>query len=195
MKKDLYLRWILLSAFIAIVAAIRLLPYVADYHFLYNFSPLAAMALFGAAYFNHKWMAFGIPMLALWVSNLVLDNVFLSEFYDGFVLFGNGGVYLAFVLVGILGLFMLKKVTPLRVAGASLSASVLFFIVSNFFVWLQGTMYSMDFTGLVACYVAAIPFFWNTLAGDLFFCALMFGAFEAITYWKPSLKKVAAQEA
>ncbi|GIV31366.1 MAG: hypothetical protein KatS3mg029_0717 [Saprospiraceae bacterium] len=193
MKKDLYLRWILLTVIIVLVAAFRLLPYVADFHFLYNFSPIAAMALFGAAYFRSKWMAFGIPMLALWVSNLILDNVFLAEYYDGFVAVGNAEVYLSFLLVGVLGFLLLKKVTPMRVAGASLGASVLFFIVSNLFVWLQGTMYPLTWEGLVACYVAAIPFFWNTLAGDLFFCALMFGAFEALAYWKPSLKLAESQ--
>lgn len=178
----------LLSLIIFLVAAFRLLPYLFGFNFLFNFSPIGAMALFGAAYFGRKQMAFIVPLAALWISNLVIDNLFLSQYYEGFSLFSNWQVYLAFGIIVLLGLAIFKKVTPVRALVGSLSASVIFFIVSNFFVWLEGTLYPMTSGGLVVCYVAAIPFFWNTLAGDLFFVAVMFGAFEAIQYRFPALR-------
>ena len=181
-------RWILLSLILVLVAAFRLLPYLFGFHFLFNFSPIGAMALFGAAYFSRKQMAFAVPFAALWVSNLLIDNIFLSQYYEGFSLFSNWQVYLAFGIIVLLGMVLLKKVTPLRVLAGSLSASIIFFIVSNFFVWMEGSMYPMSAEGLLACYVAAIPFFWNTLAGNLFFAAVMFGAFEAIQYRYPALR-------
>lgn len=187
-KLNLTNRWILLSLIIVLVAFFRLLPYLFGANFLFNFSPIGAMALFGAAYFSRRQMAFAVPLAALWVSNLIIDNVFLSQYYEGFSLFSNWQVYLAFGLIVLLGMALFKKVTPLRALAGSLSASVIFFIVSNFFVWMQGTMYPMTAEGLMACYVAAIPFFWNTLAGDLFFVAVMFGAFEAIQYRYPALR-------
>ena len=186
-KLQLTNRWLLLSLIIVLVAAFRLLPYLFGFNFLFNFSPIGAMALFGAAYFSRRQMAFAVPFAALWVSNIIIDNVFLSQYYEGFSLFSNWPVYLAFGLIVLLGMAIFKKVTPLRALAGSLSASVVFFIVSNFFVWMEGTMYPMSAEGLMACYVAAIPFFWNTLAGDLFFVAMMFGAFEAIQYRYPLL--------
>ncbi|GAB4248596.1 MAG: hypothetical protein Kow0027_11050 [Saprospiraceae bacterium] len=187
-KLQLTNRWLLLSLIIVLVAAFRLLPYLFGFNFLFNFSPIGAMALFGAAYFSRRQMAFAVPFAALWVSNIIIDNVFLSQYYEGFSLFSNWPVYLAFGLIVLLGMAIFKKVTPLRALAGSLSASVIFFIVSNFFVWMEGTMYPMSAEGLMACYVAAIPFFWNTLAGDLFFVAMMFGAFEAIQYRYPALR-------
>ena len=189
MKKiHLSQRWILLTLIIVLVAAFRMLPYLFGFNFLFNFSPIGAMALFGAAYFSRKQMAFAVPFAALWISNLIIDNVFLAQYYEGFSLFSNWQVYLAFGLIVLLGMGLLKKVTPLRALAGSLSASVIFFIVSNFFVWMEGSMYPLTVEGLVACYVAAIPFFWNTLAGDLFFVAVMFGAFEAIQHRYPALR-------
>lgn len=187
-KLKLTNRWILLSLIIVAVSVYRLLPYWFGYNFLFNFSPIGAMALFGAAYFTRKQMAFAVPFTALWVSNIIIDNVFLLEYYNGFSLFSNWQVYLAFGLIVIFGMFLLKKVTPLRALTGSLGASIIFFVVSNFFVWLEGSMYPMSAQGLTACYIAAIPFFWNTLAGDLFFVALMFGAYEAIQHRYPALR-------
>ena len=87
----------------------------------------------------------------------------------------------------MLGIALLKKVTPVRLLGASLGASVIFFIVSNFFVWTSSGLYPLSATGLGACYVAAVPFFWNTLASDLFFVTVLFGAFELYQQWQPRL--------
>ena len=126
----------------------------------------------------------------MWLSDLVLNNVVYAQYFDGFTLFYPGfyWTYSAFIVIGILGLFLLKKVTPLRLILLSLSASILFFIVSNFGVWALGIMYPLTWNGLITCYLAAIPFFKNTLAGDLVYCGLLFGSFELARYKLPALQ-------
>ncbi len=181
------LHFTLLTALILLAALSRLLPHPP------NFTPVGGMALFGAAYFSRKYLAFLVPFVALWLSNLMLNNLVYAkmypEFYEGFVWFDSGllWVYVSFVLIAGLGFLVLKNVKPLRLLGASLGASVLFFIITNFGTWASGTMYAKTVEGLTACYVAAIPFFWNTLAGDLFYTAVLFGTFEVLKQRYPAL--------
>ena len=74
---------------------------------------------------------------------------------------------------------------------ASLSASVVFFLVSNFGVWASGTMYPNTFSGLMICYAAGLPFLKNTLIGDMAYSGALFGIFEVIQYKVPVLKSSA----
>ena len=171
-------RWIILTLVIFLAAMFRLVPIAFDVPALFNFSPIGAIALFGGAYFGRKYTAFVLPFLALWMSNLLIDNLFFARYYDGFAWFTNWEVYLTFALIVVLGVWLLKKISVLRLLGASLLASILFFLVTNFFVWFSGTMYPKTAEGLFTCYVAAIPFFWNTVSGDLFFVTVLFGSFE-----------------
>jgi hypothetical protein len=77
----------------------------------------------------------------------------------------------------------------LRIAGAAVAGSVLFYVLTNFGTWLTTGMYPRTLEGLAACYVAAIPFFQNTLAGDLFFSALLFGGFAVAERAIPRLRE------
>ena len=177
-------RWTIIALMIIVAAFSRFfLPH--------NFTPIGALALFGAAYFTNKRWAFILPLAALWASNLVLNNVFLSQYYDGFVWFANPTVYLAFIAIVGLGLHFLKDISAGRVLAVSLGASVLFFAVTNFESWLV-LPYPKTPAGLLSCYVAAIPFFWNTLIGDLVFTAVLFGAFELLQSRNPFLRVQAA---
>ena len=150
-----------------------------------NFAPIGAMALFGGACFGRSWLAFVIPLMALWLSDWFVNLAYTGEFnpfYPGFY-----WQYIAFACVVLLGSVMLKKVKPMRLIGASLLASVIFFVVSNFGVWIGGTMYPMTLSGFYTCLVAAIPFFQGTLYGDLIYSVIIFGAF-ALAQWRfPSL--------
>jgi len=145
-----------------------------------NFAPIGGMALFGAAYFTQRYWAFIVPIVSMWISDLILNNVVYGEYFDGFVWFHTGSLftYSAFALIVLLGLFTLKKVHIPNLIGSALAASVIFFVVSNFGVWFLGTMYPKDFGGLLTCYIAGIPFFQNTLGSDLFYTTILFGAFE-----------------
>ena len=161
-------------ALLALATVSRLVPFLPD-----NFSPLAAIGLFGAAYFSRRPLLLAVPFAALFLSDLFLNNVIYSQFYEGFVFITSWWIYAAFALVMLAGYGLLRKnVTPLRVVGASLSGSLLFFLVSNFSTWAETTMYPKTAAGLAACYTAGLPFLQNTLVGDLFFCSVMFGVYE-----------------
>ena len=168
-------RFLILAGLIIVAAIVRLLPHPP------NFAPIAAMALFGGAYFNKKVFAFAIPLAALFLTDLFLG--FHNTMW---------AVYLSFIVIVGLGMVMLQKKSALRVVLASVSASVLFFIVTNFAFWATGALYPTTSAGLAACYTAAIPFFHNTLIGDLFFTGAMFGLFELAKAKFPELVRVKA---
>lgn len=162
----------LLTAIFA-AAAMRLLPHPP------NFSPIAAMALFGGAYLPKRALAFAAPFGAL-----IISDALLGGFYPGMNL-----VYLSFGLTVLIGWAVAKRKTVLTIAGAALASSVLFFILTNFGMWLFSGFYPLTWEGLVACYVAAIPFFQNTVAGDLFFTAILFGGFAVAERLVPALRQ------
>jgi hypothetical protein len=160
--------------FILLAALTRLLPHP------HNVTPIAAIGLFGAAYFERKWLAFLVPFAALFLSDLFINNVIYSQLYGGkFVWITSVWIYAAFALVTLLGYLALRgQVSAGRVLTASLVGSLIFFGITNFSVWAESGMYPHTAAGLLACYIAGLPFLGNTLLGDLFFCALMFGVYE-----------------
>ena len=164
-------RLIAILAAILIAAALRLVPHWP------NFTPIGAMALFGGAYFGKRALAFAAPLGALLLSDLVLG------FHAGMPY-----VYGSVALVVLIGWVLARRATPLGIAAAAMASSVLFFAVTNFGTWLSSGMYPQTLAGLAACYVAAIPFFQNTLAGDLVFSALLFGGFALLERRLPALR-------
>jgi hypothetical protein len=163
----------LVSAILA-AAALRLVPHPP------NFTPIGAMALFSGAYLGRKAIAFVAPLAAMLLSDLALG------FYSGFWV-----QYLAVALVVSIGWIALQQVSILRVGGAAIASSLTFFLVTNFGVWAMSGMYPLNATGLGACFVAAIPFFQNTLAGDLFYSGLLFGGFALLERSVPALRVTA----
>jgi hypothetical protein len=160
----------LISA-IVVAAALRLVPHPP------NFSPIDAMALFGGAYLGRRGLAFVAPLGALLLSDAILG------FYHGMAF-----VYGSVALVVVVGWWVSSRRSPLRIGAAALASSVLFFVLTNFGVWLFSGFYPLTATGLAACYVAAVPFFQNTLAGDLFYSALLFGGFALLERGVPALR-------
>jgi len=167
----------LLSA-ILIAAVLRLVPHPP------NFTPIGAMALFGGAFFGRRWLAFAAPLAAMVLSDSVLG------FYSGFWI-----TYLAVALIVLIGGLALSRVSPLRVGSAAVASSVTFFLVSNFGTWALSGMYPHTAAGLDACYAAAIPFFQNTLAGDLFYATLLFGGFRIAELLVPQISAPRARTA
>jgi len=160
-------------ALIVLAALTRLLPHPP------NFTPIGAMGLFGAAYFGNKRFALLIPFAALFLSDLILNNVVYSQFYTSFTWVTSWWIYLGFALVMLAGYFMLRNNrNPARLAAASLTASMLFFLVSNLSTWLGSGIYPQTFAGLMTCYAAGLPFLGNTVFADLFFSAVMFGSYS-----------------
>lgn len=177
------LHYLIPGLFILLAAFSRILPHPP------NFTPVGAMALFGAAWFSKRYWAFIIPLASLWLSDLFLNNVVYTQYYPSFVWFETAQlwIYLSFALITLLGFALLGKKSIGRVALAGVSASVLFFLLTNFGVWISGGMYAPTWQGLVTCYAAAIPFFSNTLLGDLFYTAAMFGSFILLQQKFPQL--------
>lgn len=139
-----------------------------------NFTPIGALGLFAGAYIAMRryWL---VPLAALLISDILIG------FYHPATMLS---VYLAFIICTVVGQKMLlEKRSVLRVGATTLSASVIFFILSNFGDWLSGFNYPLTWEGLITCYVMAIPFFGNTLLGDLFYVALLFGIYEAVRSW------------
>jgi hypothetical protein len=179
-------RWGIIAIIVVFVAMSRLVPHTLATS-LFNFSPLGGIALFSAAYFNRRYMAYLLPFVALWASNLLIDNLFFAKYYDGFAWFANPEVYFAFMLIVLMGTGLLKKITVPRLGIAAVSSSLVFFIVTNFYVWLNTLTYPKTYEGFVACYVAAIPFYWNTLVSDFLYVGVLFGGFELVKRYYPSL--------
>lgn len=147
-----------------------------------NFAPVAAISLFSGFFFRRYFIL--IPILIMFISDLFIG------FYDWKLMMV---VYGSFLLVGILGIMLRKNKSVARIIGYSLSGSVLFFVLTNFAVWALGQWYPHDLSGLTRCYILALPFFRNTLAGDLFYSAAIFGAYELIAQPKEKLRFLLAR--
>jgi hypothetical protein len=177
-EKTNKMKFKLAISLIVLAALTRFLPHPP------NFTPLGAMGLFGAAYFGKKWMALAIPFISLFLGDLVLNNIVYKEYFTTFTWITSPLLYLSFAAVVATGWLLLRnqaQMSPAKVIGASLSASVVFFLISNFSTWLESGMYPKSIAGLMTCYAAGIPFFGNTVMGDLFFSGLMFGIYEYVT--------------
>jgi hypothetical protein len=159
---------------IASAALSRLIPHPL------NFTPIAAMGLLGAAYLPKRWMAFLVPFAAMFLSDLVLNNGLYNalNFKGQFTWFTSVWIYAAFALIiAAGGLILRERVSVGRIVAASLTASVLFFLVTNFWSWHAFDTYPKTPAGLAACYTSGLLFFVNTVAGDLFFSAILFGIY------------------
>lgn len=163
-----------------VVIAIILIAGLSRFFPVMNFSPIAAMGLFGGAYLSKRWLALTLPLLVVWFSDILLNNTIYDHMNDGFTLFYPGwawqyGAYLAITILSI-GIFR-NRVSGSRVLGSSLLASGVFFVISNFGVWASGMLYPVTMEGLLACYAAGLPFFKGTLFGDMFYSGVLFGGF------------------
>jgi hypothetical protein len=176
---------LVLAAMIVIAALSRVLPHPP------NFSPVEAMALFAGAHFASRRWAFVVPLAGLFLSDLVLAAINGGEYATWFGGAGIWMVYLCIALTTALGLAMRGRVGAGRVLGYSLLGSVLFFVVTNFGAWLfqpVQTLYPSTVAGLVAAYVAGIPFFQWTVLGTLAYAALLFGGFALLVRRLPALR-------
>lgn len=147
----------------AITFLIRLLPHSP------NFTPVGALFLFSGVYFKKGHAA--VPLLVMFVSDFVIG------FYDIKLMIV---VYLSFMAMYLIGIFVKNKAGILSAAVGSLFGSLFFFITTNFAVWFFSSWYPKNLTGLMSSYLLAVPFFRNSLTGDLFFVLLFFGCYKFI---------------
>ena len=170
--------WVLI-AMIAFAVGVRLLIYFVPGALPYNFTPVEAIALFGGAYFADRRLAFIVPLGAMLIADAVIAAT-LSPAWRNDWLGTLPAVYGCIALTTWGGRYLAQKISALRVTGYSFASAVLFFVVTNFATWLTARAGVGDACtqGLAACYVAGIPFFQGTLAGTLFWSAVLFGGFE-----------------
>lgn len=161
-------------------ALLRLVPH------LPNFAPIGAMALFGGTYLSKKYSVPAIIATLLLSDYLLLYvNPFIPNWIDFKTLYSPTAlihsttpfVYGSFLLNVLIGWFIAKRKSAPTVVGASLVASIQFFLVTNFGVWAMGA-YSRGIDGLIQSYIMGLPFFKYTIMGDLFYTALFFGSYE-----------------
>lgn len=167
---------------IALAIASRLIPHP------WNVTAVTAVALFGGTMLRDWRLALIVPLSAMWLSDLVLNNLIYQQFFDGFVLWHSdlAWTYAAVALTVLLGRTMLMQQRgALRIAGISVTASSLFFVITNFGVWASGLLYPLTASGLLTCYVAALPFYAQQLVGDLVWCGVLFGAYALIAQHFP----------
>ncbi|MDP2421481.1 DUF6580 family putative transport protein [Sediminibacterium sp.] len=181
-------RFAVLAVMILFAAFSRLIPHMP------NFSPLGTIGLFGAAYFLKKWQAFLIPIAATWLSDLFINNVIYAQYFPKFTWFYKGFYwqYGSYLMIVLAGLWIMKKVTVPRIIGGALASSAIFFLISNFGVWLGSRFYPQDTAGLLQCYTAALPFLKGTLYGNLFYAGVLFGGFAYAQKQFPALRPVHA---
>jgi len=153
----------LAAALVALGVAGRLLPHPP------NFTPVAAVAIFAGLMFRGGLAAWLVPIAAMALSDLMIG------FYHPGIM---TGVYLGMLMAVLLGRVLLAQgVSVMGVICSALGAGIAFFVISNFAVWLFGALYPPTLDGLIACYVAALPFLKYTLAGNLFWCGVIFGLY------------------
>ncbi len=145
----------------------RFLPWLVPQ--LGNFTPVAAVALFAGCYLKNQKLALWVPLVAMLVSDAVLGFHSLIPL-----------VYGCLALTVYFGMQLQKRTSAGRVLGFALASSVMFFVITNFAVWLEGSMYPMTATGLQACFIAAIPFWRNELLGTLCYSAALFGGYALL---------------
>jgi hypothetical protein len=173
---SLPLRLVVLTIVVLAAALFRLLPAPV------NFSPIAALALFAGFSFRNRLAAFVFPLIALLISDAIIG--FHSLMWV---------VYACFAVITALGIFIQGQKGAAPKVAAALAGSALFFIVTNFAVWSQsGGMYPQTIEGLITCYIAALPFLDNSVAGDLVFTAVLFGGWALAEKQVPALRAHAA---
>lgn len=129
----------------------------------WNFAPVGALSLFGGARLR-GWQAYLLPLVVMAVTDPLVGG------YSRVTPL----IYASFLINVWIGTRLRQSESPLAIGAASVAGSLQFFLITNFAVWI-GSTYPHTWSGIVACYVAAIPFFGRTLASDVFYSAVLFG--------------------
>jgi hypothetical protein len=175
-KQSLILRGAVAATMILLAAVLRIVPHP------WNLTPIGAMALFSGAMFRNRRIAFALPLASL----------FAGDAFVGFhkLIFV---VYASFAISVAIGTWLGDSRSVARIGGAVFVGAAQFFVVTNFAVWAIGGFYPRTAEGLVNCFVAGVPFFWNTLAGDALYAGILFGGFALAEKILPALRLPAAR--
>lgn len=140
-----------------------------------NFTAMGAVALFAGLYLNKK-ESLVLPLVAMFISDIFIG------FYRPSIM---ASVYIGFVLMVLIGQYLKNKIGVSNVVIGALGGSLIFFLLTNGAVWLFGTMYTHDFSGLLQSYYMALPFWRNEILADLFYSGVLIGGYEMIKKLAP----------
>jgi hypothetical protein len=186
-RESLLLRTTLIFALIVPAAGLRLAPHP------WNFTPVGAIALFSGAMVRDRRLAFLVPLLVMLATDAIIGFNKLSPLvYTSFllsVLIGRAVVGASFSASQPGAPLAAKKRVVPRISAATFLGALQFFLITNFGVWAFLNSYPRTSAGLVACYLAGVPFFWNTLAGDALYTTLLFGGFALAEQLAPRLRR------
>jgi hypothetical protein len=171
-QHQLLARAILVAVMISVAAILRVAPHP------WNFTPIGAMALFAGAMFRDRRAAFLFPLTALLAGDFLIGMHRLIPV-----------VYASFLLEVLIGTWLGKRQSAPRIGVAVVLGALEFFLITNFAIWKVFDAYPHTLGGLGACYLAGLPLFVNTLAGDAFYAALLFGSFGLAERLQPSLRQ------
>lgn len=172
---------VLAISFVFFEVLSRLAPHPA------NFTPITAAAIFGGVYLNRRFTLL-VPLFALIISDYLL--LYINPYTSPMInfskvvpisnMFHSTTLYVwgSFMISGLIGLGLRKNKKPIFILGATLLASLQFFLVTNFGVWATTDFYPHTLSGLHQAYLMGIPFYRNTLLGDLFYVTIFFGSFQ-----------------
>ncbi|MFM2392410.1 MAG: hypothetical protein RLZZ546_387 [Bacteroidota bacterium] len=168
-----------LSIFLIILFAIlsRIIPHPP------NFAPFGAIALFGAAFFANRFIAFIVPIISIYVSGLLINNLFFKNLYPSFTWFDENIIWQSFAYILTVGFAILlfrKSVSMNKIALGGFSAAIIFYLITNFGFWSSGLLWPVSPSGLFQCYIAGLPFLTYQILGDLTYSISMFAAYYFI---------------
>jgi hypothetical protein len=174
-KLALLLRGAVIMALIVLSAVLRIVPHP------WNLTPVGAMALFSGAMFRNRWIALLLPLASLFAG-----DVFVG-FHKLMLI-----VYASFAISVAIGRWLAEKRSTASIGGAVFLGAAQFFVVTNFATWAVGGFYSKTAAGLMSCFVAGVPYFWNTLVGDALYACVLFGGFVLAEKMLPTMRLVSA---
>jgi hypothetical protein len=163
-------RLMVLTGIVMAAAMARLVPHPP------NMTPIAAMALFGGAFLPNRRLAYTLPLAAMLLSDIVLG----MTLYGKAMLASQPIVYACLLGTVAMGMLIRDRRSVLNVGAVTLASSLMFYGVTNLAVWAAGSLYPRTLAGLIMCYTAAIPFFRNSLIGDMAYAATLFGGFALL---------------
>ncbi len=152
---------------VALAIAARFIPGAA------NFSPVYAGLLFGGVYLK-KRDSIWFPLVLLAVSDFLLNALVYRTPFE----WSQTVNWVGFAAIAMIGWWLQKRISVRNVLVASVAGASAFFLISNFGVWLGGTLYPLTLSGLAVCYMAAVPFYGNSLISAVMFSGILFGAYE-----------------
>lgn len=169
-KNNLQVEWFVFIGLVALVIISRLTSHI------WNFTAVGGVALFSGAYFSKKYFAVLVPLMGLFISDLVIGM------HDQML-----PVYFSYALIVVLGCTLQVNSPRLRTAATSIAGACLFFLITNFTSWYGNSFYAQSFDGLMNSYLLGVPFFRAQFASDVVFSLALF---EAARQWMPHAYQV-----